>query len=217
MRVERRKREASKTVGMRRHGCAREVAFRCSRNRHVLMHLLKKKLFVMLQSLQHLSGSHVLFLSSPLVVVDVASILVLDIGTLCSQGCAFLLSTLFGGKAFGVGGHETVVLLVESGLTLLKTLPLLVGRIDIRLDALHLALNLLLGLFKLASNRILVVALLFPLGLLGCSLFRFVFGDISQVLCLKGEICSSIVGLADILCELEYALALALITATSIG
>jgi len=109
------------------------------------------------------------------------------------------------------------VLLVEPGLTLLKALPLLVRSRDVGFHALDLALNLLLDLVKLASSSILVVTLLLPLRLLGCSFLGLFLGNASQIFCLKSEVGSSIIGLADVLRELEYALALALVTTTSIG
>jgi len=141
----------------------------------------------------------------------------LNFGTLCSQRCTFLLSSLLGGKTLSVGGDETVVLLVEPGLTLLKAFPLLECSRDVRLYTLHLALNLLLGLVKLASDGVLVVTLLVPFGFPGRSFLGFFFGNATQILCLNGKIGGRIISLANVLCKLKDALALALVTASGVG
>lgn len=217
MGVERWEREAGEAITVRRHACAGKVTLRRGRNRHLLVRLLKKELFVVLDRLHHLSGSDILLLSPPFIAVDVTPILMLDISALCSQSCTFLFSSLLGGEPFGVGGYETIVLLVKPGLTLLKALPLLVRSRDVRFDALDLALNLLLDLFKLASSSILGISLLLPLRLFDCSFLGLFLGNAPQIFCLTSEIGGSVIGLADVLCELKYALALALVTTTSIG
>ena len=180
--------EVGETVAIGRHGRAWEIAFRSGRNGHMLVRLLKEKLFVLLDGHQNLTGGDILLFSASFVAVNVTPILVLNFSALCSQCRALLFSSLLRSKALGVGGYETVVLLVEPGLTLLKTLPLLEGSRDIGLHTLHLSLNLLLGLVEFASNGVFVVTLLLPLCLLGCRLFSLILGNASQVFCLNGEL-----------------------------
>jgi len=103
--VERWEREAGEAIAVRRHACAREVTLRRGRNRHLLVRLLKKELFVVLDCLHHLSSSDILLLSPPFIAVDVAPVLMLDISALCPQSCTFLFSSLLGGEPFGVGGY----------------------------------------------------------------------------------------------------------------
>jgi hypothetical protein len=147
--VERREREGRESVAVGRHARAGKSTLRSGRNGHTLRLLIK--LLILLVGMQHLGGTDIALFSSLLVGVDVAAVLVLNIGTLLPQSGAFLLPTLLGGETLFVGGNESVVLLVEPSLTLLKALPLLEGSRDIGLCSLNFALDFLLGLAELAS------------------------------------------------------------------
>jgi hypothetical protein len=71
---------------------------------------LLKEVLVLLDGLQHLSGSDVALLSSSLIGVDVATVLVLNISARQSQSGTFLLSSLLGGKTLFVGCDESILL-----------------------------------------------------------------------------------------------------------
>jgi hypothetical protein len=178
---------------------------------------LKKELLVLVDGMQHLSSSHVVFFCSSLVAVDVAAILVLNISALLSQGCTFLFPSLLGGETFSVGGNETIVLFVEPSLTLLKAFPLLGCSRDVGLYTLNLALDLFLGLVELARDGVLVVTFLLPLSLLGCSFLSLLFGNSPDFLCLECEFGSGFIRLADILRKLKDTLALAFVATSGIG
>lgn len=217
LRVERGEREAGEGVRVWRHAGAGERAFGCGWYRHVMLRLLHQHLFILLDRLYHLTHGDISVLGPTLKTVDVAAVLVLHVGTLLAKSGTLLFPSLLSGKAFSIGGNETVVLLVEPQLTLLKTFPLLQGSGHIGLHALNLALDSSLDVVKLASNGVFVVALLFPRGLLGCSFCGVFLRNVTEVVGLKGIFSSSVVGLANVLSELEDSLALAFITTSSVG
>lgn len=202
---------------MWRHACAWKRAFGCGWYRHELLRLLEKHLLVLMDSLHHLARRHVVLFGTALKSVDVAAVLILHFCTLLSQSCALLFSSLLGGKAFSIGGNETIVLLVKSNLTLLKTVPLLKCCGHVGLDTLHLALDLGFDGVEVASDGVLVVTLLLPCCLRSCGLLSFFLWNISKIVGLKGKVSCSVIGLANVLGELEDTLALTLITSSGIG
>lgn len=116
--------EASESIGVRRHGRAGKRSFGRGRDR-LVVRTLHEQGFVVRRSLQDLSSGNVPLFSSSLVIVDRVAILMLNVGTLLSQSMALLLPSLLGCEPFLVGGDKTVMLLVESDLTLLETFSLL--------------------------------------------------------------------------------------------
>jgi hypothetical protein len=159
----------------------------------------------------------IMLLSPPLKAIDVAAILVLNISAMLLQSRAFLLPSLLGSEAFLVGSDQPVVLLVQPSLALLKALPLLQCSTDVGLHALDLALNVALDCVEFARDSILIVTFRFPFRFLGCSFMCIVLRYATQLLGLNHKLSSSIIGLADVLRELKNALALALITTSSIS
>lgn len=183
----------------------------------MLLCLLDEKVLELLDRLQYLQSTRILFVRASLETVDVAAVLVFDVCTLLSHCSALLLSSLLRGKPFGVGSDEAIVLLVELDLPMLKTFPLLQSSTNLSSHTLHLALDLGFGVVELARKSVLVVALLFPLLLLRLSLLNFVHRYLSQAVNLEHKVSGCFIGLTDVLLELKYALALALVIASGIG
>jgi hypothetical protein len=182
-----------------------------------MLRLLENEILVVLNCLHHLIYRQILLFCAALEAIDVAAVLVLHFSTLLTESCTLLLPSLLGGKAFSVGGYETIVLLIKPRLALLKAFPLLERSGHVGLNALDLAVELGFDGLEFTGNGILVVTLLLPCRFLGCGLLSFVFWDVSKIVGLESEISGSIVGLTDVLCELKNTLALTLIASSGVG
>lgn len=170
----------------------------------------------MLSRLQELRRGNVVLFSSTFETINVTAVLVFNVGALLSQSLTLLLSSLLGGKPLLISSNKSVVLLIQSRLTLHETLSLLRSSRDVVLNACHLSFDIGLDRIELTSCRIFVVTLLLPLRFFGCSLSRVLLRNSTQIVGLKGEIGSGIVSLSDVLRKLKNTLALAFITASSV-
>lgn len=129
----------------------------------------------MLSSLHELGGRDVLLFGSTFEAIDATAVLLFNINALLSQSMALLLPSLLGCESFLVGRDQTVVLLVQSSLTLLETLSLLKSGRDVGLHTVDLGFNVSLDSIEVTSRGVLVVTLFLPFRLLRCSLPGLLF------------------------------------------
>ena len=172
--VQLRKGKAGESIGVGRHGRAGKRPLG-RRGNGLEVRALHKKGFVVLSGLQELGSSDVLLFSSTLETVDATAVLLLDVDALLSQSLTLLLPSLLGRESLLIGGDQTVMLLVQSGLTLLETFSLLKGGRDIGLHAVDLGFNVSLDCIEITSHGVLVVTLFLPLCFLRCGLLGLFF------------------------------------------
>lgn len=209
--------EAVEWMCMRRHSVGAEKRTLRSCGNGWLLSLLKKDRFEVLDGLHNLGSGEMQFVRTALKVVDVAPVLRFRLKPLLVKRVTFLFLPLLGGIALPIGSDETVVLIIQLCLSLLKALPLLNSGGNVRLNTTNLAVDLSLDTIKLGQHSRFVISLRLPFVFLNSSFLGLIGWNLAHGINLESHVGSSVISLANVLRELQHPLALTVVIASRIS